>query len=111
MKYIILILFINLAVSQELQVDGNLTVTGDINSMVIDSLQNQLTDLNLMLIELLESNNNNSGYGLIDHPQGSFYQTNQFEDSVLYETTFEPGSLEQILHIEFYSSASGRLVF
>jgi hypothetical protein len=45
MRYIILILFINLAIFQELQVEGDLTVSGNINSAVIDSLQAEIESL------------------------------------------------------------------
>jgi hypothetical protein len=110
MRYFLILLF-TFTFTQELQVEGDLTVSGDINSAIIDSLQNQVLELNLMLTELLESNNINSGYGLIANPQGGFYQSNQYEDSILFETTFEAGSLEQILHIEFYSSSTGNLRF
>jgi len=51
MKYIIVILFINLAVFQELQVEGDLTVSGDINSAVIDSLQAEIENLQNLLSE------------------------------------------------------------
>jgi hypothetical protein len=51
MKYIILILFINLAIFQELQVEGDLTVSGNINSAVIDSLQAEIENLQNLLSE------------------------------------------------------------
>ena len=45
MKYIYLILFCGLMNAQELQVEGDLTVSGDIHSAVIDSLQAEIENL------------------------------------------------------------------
>jgi hypothetical protein len=45
MKYIYVILFCSLMIAQEFQVEGDLTVSGDINSAVIDSLQAEIESL------------------------------------------------------------------
>jgi hypothetical protein len=49
MKYIYLILFCGLMNAQELQVEGDLTVSGDIHSAVIDSLQAEIENLQNLL--------------------------------------------------------------
>mgnify|MGYP006421356135 CR=1 FL=1 len=51
MKIIFTILLINFALMQELQVDGNLTVTGNISSAIIDSLQSEINNLQNQLNE------------------------------------------------------------
>jgi hypothetical protein len=49
----IFILLITFSFTQELQVEGDLTVSGDIHSIVIDGLQNQITILNSTIDSLL----------------------------------------------------------
>ena len=49
MKFILALIIMNIAVLQELQIEGDLTVSGDINSAVIDSLQDQITILNSVI--------------------------------------------------------------
>ena len=51
MKYIFLILLLTIPFAQELQVEGDLTVSGDINSAVIDSLQAEIENLQNLLSE------------------------------------------------------------
>ena len=51
MKYIFLILLLTIPFAQELQVEGDLTVSGDINSAVIDSLQAEIENLQNILSE------------------------------------------------------------
>ena len=53
MKFILALIIMNIAVLQELQIEGDLTVSGDINSAVIDSLQDQITILNSVIDSLL----------------------------------------------------------
>ena len=53
MKLILALIIMNIAVMQELQIEGDLTVSGDINSAVIDSLQDQITILNSVIDSLL----------------------------------------------------------
>jgi hypothetical protein len=53
MKLILTILLLNISIMQELQVEGDLTVTGDIHSAVIDSLQNEISILNGLVDSLL----------------------------------------------------------
>jgi hypothetical protein len=57
MKYILVFIIMNIAVMQELQVEGDLTVSGEINSAVIDSLQNQISDLNTIIESLINQLN------------------------------------------------------
>jgi hypothetical protein len=45
MRYILVLIIMNIAVMQELQIEGDLTVSGDINSAVIDSLQAEIENL------------------------------------------------------------------
>ena len=51
MKYILVLIIMNIAVMQELQVEGDLTVSGEINSAVIDSLRNEIENLQNQLNE------------------------------------------------------------
>jgi len=51
MRYILVLIIMNIAVMQELQVEGDLTVSGEINSAVIDSLRNEIENLQNQLNE------------------------------------------------------------
>jgi hypothetical protein len=53
MKYILVLIIMNIAVMQELQVEGDLTVSGEINSSIIESLQNEISILNGLVDSLL----------------------------------------------------------
>jgi hypothetical protein len=54
MKLLFTFFLINLSLMQELQVDGDLIVTGNINSAIIDSLQNEINNLQNQLNEYSE---------------------------------------------------------
>ncbi len=58
MKKLSFIILISLIWSQELQVDGDLTVSGEIHSAIIDSLQNEISLLNSMIDSILINQSN-----------------------------------------------------
>ena len=58
MKYIILILSTTLLISAEMEVDGNLKVTGRVESTTIDSLNNKIANLELIIAQLQTQINN-----------------------------------------------------
>jgi hypothetical protein len=111
MRYIF-ILLLTISFTQELQIEGDLTVSGDINSAIIDSLQNEISSLNGLVdsllnvqsvtetvfleveIDLLTSGGNWSEYryiniGELTNSQNGFYKahflslSNNFEWGVL----------------------------
>ena len=58
MKYLILILSTSILLSGELEVDGDLKVTGTIQATTIDSLNQEIADLKLIISQLQAQMNN-----------------------------------------------------
>jgi hypothetical protein len=106
-----IILILSISFTQELQIEGDLTVSGEINSAVIDSLQNQITEINSIVANLVESVNSNYGYRLLDFNQQSqtIWGDPYVENELIYEISFEPGTVEQLLRVEFRCNQNGWL--
>ncbi len=100
MKYLLILFFIGILFAQELQVDGNLTVTGNIQSVTIDSLQNEVNILNGKVDSLFTLLNSIRPLRLIDHQLDLITPESGQTEVVIFDTTYSPFTFEEFVRVE-----------
>ncbi len=100
MKKLSILLFISLIWAQELQVDGDLTVTGNIQSATIASLQNEINNLYGIIDSLFSVVNTKEPIKLIAYNMDLLLPTEEGNDIIVYDTTFTSSEFEEFVRVE-----------
>jgi hypothetical protein len=99
MRYLV-ILLLTFTFTQELQVEGDLTVSGDINSAVIDSLHSDISNLYSIIDSLYSMVNTNKPIKLITYNMDMLIPSEEGMNIVLFDTTFTSNEFEEFVRVE-----------
>ena len=96
MKYLLPLLTLSLLFSQELEVEGDLKVTGTVESATIDSMQVIIDSLALKLTALEDSGN----YRLINYQLEDVWASTENEETIVYELIIPPNTVKEFLDVK-----------
>jgi hypothetical protein len=100
MKYIYLILFCGLMTAQEFQVEGDLTVSGEIQSATTDSIRSDINELYSIIDSLYSLVNANKPIKLITYNMNMLLPTEDGWNIVVFDTTFTSNEFEEFIRVE-----------
>ena len=87
-------------ISQELQVEGDLNVTGTIESITIDSLKNEINILNGNIDSLFTLYNSVKPIRLLGHQIDLIIPEDEGMEVVVFDTTFSPNIIQEFIRVE-----------